>query len=114
MTFAIRSTTLLAASTVIGVACALRTPAPTPAQQPEYRIHTGPAIKPAGERTVIQFNDEPPIVYVSDGKGGPAIIYHGEPLRDEQVKSIRSLTANEARQRFGDATLTGAVLIALK
>jgi len=114
MTFMNRSTSLLAASTVIIGACAHRTPVPTDAQQPEYRIHTGPGIKPAGERTIIQFNDEPPVIYVSDGKGGPFITYHGQPLRDEQVKSIRSLSANEARQRFGDATLTGAIFIELK
>jgi hypothetical protein len=114
MTFTIRSTSFLAAWAMIVVACAHHTPVPTRAQQPEYRIHTGQVIKPAGERTVIQFNDEPGVIYVSDGKGGPVINYHGQPLRDEQVKSIRSLTANEARQRFGDATLTGAMLIGLK
>ena len=110
----IRSTSLLAASAVVVVACAHQTPVPIHTQEPDYRIHTGQGMKPAGERTIIQFNDEPPVVYVSDGRGGPFITYHGEPLRDEQVKSIRSLTANEARQRFGDATVTGAILIGLK
>ena len=114
MTFVTRSTSLLAASVVIVAACAHRAPAPTRTQQPEYHIHTGQGIKPAGERTIIQFNDEPPVIYVADGKGGPAITYHGQPLRDEQIKSIFSLTAIEARQRFGDATLTGALLIGLK
>jgi hypothetical protein len=83
----------------------------------QTRIHLdGPPglSRPLGARTAIQFDDEPPIINVSDGHGGPPITYHGQPLTNDQIKSIRSLTAKEAQDRFGDQTLRGAILIELK
>ena len=32
---------------------------------------------PVGTRTAYVFDNEPPIIVVSDGKGGPEILYHG-------------------------------------
>lgn len=69
---------------------------------------------PAGLRMAIQFNDEPPIVQVSDGKGGPPIMYHGRELNPNQIKSIVVLRGKEARERFGDRKLDAAILIGLK
>jgi hypothetical protein len=70
--------------------------------------------RPLGERLAIQFNDEPPIIQVSDGSGGPPITYHGQPLTDDRIKAIYVLKAKEARERFGDQTLAGAILFKLK
>jgi hypothetical protein len=98
------------------IACARQPPhAPEPA--PQTRIHLDgypPLIRPIGDRFAVQFNDEPPIVQVSDGRGGPPISYHGQPVMADRVKSIRILTADEARDRFKDQTLVGAVLFELK
>jgi hypothetical protein len=69
---------------------------------------------PAGMRLVIQFDNEPPIVQVSDGKGGPPILYHGRELNPNQIKSIVVLRGKEARERFGDRKLDAAILIGLK
>jgi len=65
-------------------------------------------------RLVIQFNDEPPSVQLSDGRGGPPILYHGHELNPDQVKSIVVLRGEEARKRFRDRKLDAAILIELK
>jgi hypothetical protein len=69
---------------------------------------------PAGMRLAIQFDNEPPIIQVSDGKGGPPILYHGRELNPNQIKSIVVLRGKEARDRFGDRKLDAAILIGLK
>jgi hypothetical protein len=69
---------------------------------------------PAGFRLAIQFNDEPPIVQVSDGHAGPPILYHGHELNPDQVKSIAILRGKEARERFRDRKLDAAILLELK
>jgi hypothetical protein len=98
------------------VACARQAPrAPEAAQ--EVRIHLDgnpPLIRPVGDRFAVQFNDEAPTIQISDGHGGPPISYHGQPVMADRVKSIRVLKADEARDRFKDQTLVGAVLIELK
>ena len=97
------------------IGCARQTP--VAAQPPvERRIWMGHDswIRPLGERLAIQFNDEPAIIQVSDGRGGPPITYHGQALMVDRLKTIRSLKAKEARERFGDQTLAGAILIELK
>ena len=69
---------------------------------------------PAGMRLAIQFDKEPPIVQVSDGQGGPPILYHGHELNPNEVKSIVVLRGKEARDRFHDRKLDAAILIELK
>jgi hypothetical protein len=69
---------------------------------------------PAGMRLAIQFDNEPPIIQVSDGKGGPPILYHGRELNPNQIKSIVVLRGKEARDRFGDRKLDAAILVGLK
>jgi hypothetical protein len=69
---------------------------------------------PAGMRLAIQFNDEPPIVQVSDGHGGPPLLYHGHELNPNQIKSVAVLRGKEARDRFHDRKLDAAILIGLK
>jgi hypothetical protein len=71
-------------------------------------------VPPAGMRMAIQFDNEPPIIQVSDGKGGPPILYHGRELNPNQIKSIVVLRGKEARDRFGDRKLDAAILIGLK
>jgi hypothetical protein len=65
-------------------------------------------------RLAIQFDNEPPIVQVSDGKGGPPILYHGRELNPNQIKSVVVLRGKEARDRFRDQKLDAAILIGLK
>ena len=69
---------------------------------------------PAGMRLAIQFNNEPPIIQVSDGRGGPPILYHRHELNPDHVKSIVILRGKEARDRFRDQKLDAAILIELK
>jgi hypothetical protein len=84
--------------------------------QPEHPLRLLETPKPpaAGTRLAIQFNHEPPIVQVSDGRGGPPILYHGQQLNPNQLTSIIFLKMKDARERFGDQTLDGALLIELK
>lgn len=65
-------------------------------------------------RMAIQFDNEPPIIQVSDGRGGPPLLYHGHELNPNQIKSIVVLRGKEARERFGDKKLDAAILIGLK
>jgi hypothetical protein len=67
-----------------------------------------------GIRLAIQFNNEPPIVQVSDERGGPRMLYHGHELDPNQVKSVVVIRGKEARERFGDRKLDAAILIELK
>jgi hypothetical protein len=97
------------------VACTHQTPAATQSQT-EHRItlHEEGVPAPAGTRLAIQFNNEPPIIQVADGRGGPPILYHGHELKAEELKSIIILKTKEARERFGDQTLDAAILIEFK
>jgi hypothetical protein len=105
---------LYAAGSLV-VACTHQAPV-TSRVPAEHRIslieHGTPP--PAGTRVAIQFNNEPPIVQVSDGRGGPPILYHGQPLNPDQLKSVVILKTKEARERFGDQKLDAAILIELK
>jgi len=85
-----------------------------PGSEHPIRLLETPTPLAAGTRLAIQFNKEPPIVQVSDGRGGPSILYHGQPLNPDQLKSVIFLKRNDARERFGDPTLDGALLIELK
>ena len=71
-------------------------------------------LPPAGMRLAIQINDEPVIIQVTDGQGGPPFRYHGRELNPNQIKSIVVLRGKEARERFGDRKLDAAILIGLK
>lgn len=78
------------------------------------RLLETPTPPAAGTRLAIQINKEPPIVQVSDGRGGPPILYHGQQLNPDQLKSVIFLKMKDARERFGDQALDGALLIELK
>jgi hypothetical protein len=65
-------------------------------------------------RLAIQFDDESPIVQVSDGQGGPPILYHGHEVDPDRIKSIVILRGKDARDRFHDRKLDAAILIELK
>jgi hypothetical protein len=111
----IRSVNLLFAAALFLFACTHHTSV-APQARPEHqlRIHEDGIPAPVGTRLAIQFDNEPPIVQVADGRGGPPILYHGTDLNPDRVKSIRILRTKEARERFGDQTLDGAILIELK
>ncbi len=68
---------------------------------------------PRGARLAVQFNNEPHVTQVSDGRGGPRFTYRGKEVTYDRIRSVRSLKAQEARERFNDTTLVGAVLIEL-
>ena len=42
------------------------------------------------------------------------MMYRGLPLSDDRIKSINVLNATEARKRFGDPKLDGAIFIETK
>ena len=71
-------------------------------------------LPPAGMRLAIQFNNEPPTFQVSDGRGGPPILYHGQELDADKIKSVVIIRGKEARDRFHDRKLDAAILIDLK
>jgi len=111
----IRLNSLLCAAGILLVACTHRAPVASRGQldHPVMLIEHGTP-PPAGLRLAIQFNNEPPIVQVSDGRGGPPILYHGHELNPDQVKSIVVVRGKEARERFRDRKLDAAILIELK
>jgi hypothetical protein len=103
------------AISLVLVACSHQAPVSSPPESNRRikLIETGtPPV--AGTRFAIQFNDEPMIVHVADGRGGPPILYHGQQLNPDRLKSIIMLKTKEARERFGDQTLDAAILIELK
>jgi hypothetical protein len=107
---------LLAASLVL-VACTQTAPRSSPVREDyplrSIKLNHGTPL-PAGTRFVVQFDNEPAIVYVADGRGGPPIMYKGHDLHAESVKSMMILKTSEARERFRDQTLHAAVLIEIK
>jgi hypothetical protein len=111
----IRLNSFLCAACILLVACTHQAPVASRVQldHPVMLIEHGTP-PPAGMRLAIQFNGEPPIVQLSDGRGGPPILYHGHELNPDQVKSIAVLRGKEARERFRDRKLDAAILIELK
>jgi len=103
------------AAVALVVGCAHRASV-TPHAQPQNRvtIHEEGAPIPAGTRFAIQVNNEPPIIQVADGRGGPPILYHSHELNSDSLKSVIILKGKEARERFGDQTLYAAILIEIK
>ena len=110
-----RLNSLLLVAGIFVAACTHRAPVVSRVQveHPVMLIEHGTP-PPAGMRLAIQFNNEPPIVQVSDGRGGPPILYHGHELDPDQVKSIVVIRGKEARERFRDKKLDAAILIELK
>jgi hypothetical protein len=110
-----RSVHLLFSAVVLVVGCSHQAPV-TPQAQTEHRItrHEEGTPLPAGTRFAIQVNNEPPIIQVADGRGGPPMLYHGHELSRDQLKSLIVLKGKEARERFGDQTLFAAILIETK
>ena len=110
-----RLNSLLFAAGILVAACHHRAPVVSRAQvEHPVRIIEHGTPPPAGMRMAIQFDNEPPIFRVSDGQGGPPILYHGHELNPDQVKSVVILRGKEARERFHDQKLDAAILIGLK
>jgi hypothetical protein len=112
----IRLNSILFAAGILLVACRHRAPpvvSQTEVDHPVRLIEHG-TLPPAGMRLAIQINHEPPIIQVSDGRGGPPILYHGHELDADQIKSIVVIRGKEARDRFRDRRLDAAILIELK
>src|SRR4051812_41607409 len=111
----ILSTQLVFGAAALVLGCAHR-PSVTPKAQPQNRVTIGEkgTPLPAGTRLAIQVNNEPPIIQVADGRGGPPFLYHGHELNRDRLKSVIILNGKEARERFGDQTLYAAILIETK
>ena len=111
----IRSNFLLCAAGLFVLACHHQAPVASQVQidQPIRLIEHG-TMPPAGMRLAIQINHEPPTIRVSDGQGGPPIMYHGRELDPDRIKSIVVIRGKEARERFGDRKLDAAIVIELK
>ena len=106
---------LMIAYAVFLVACGHRPPVATsPKTEPRIVSRPNVSILPRGQRIAVQFNSEPPIIHVTDGRGGPPMLYHGQELNPDRLKSIIVLRTKEARERFGDPTLDAAILIEFK
>jgi catechol 2,3-dioxygenase-like lactoylglutathione lyase family enzyme len=104
-----RSAHLLFAAAILVAGCTRHAPVPAHG----VTLHDGtPAA--AGTRFAIQFNNEPPIIYVADGRGGPPLLYHGHEIETDQLKSVTILKGKEARARFGDQTLEYGILFEFK
>jgi hypothetical protein len=112
----IRTRYLAFAFTLWMVACARQAPVVTSTQveHPALLLHHEGAPPAAGTRLLIQFNNEPAVIWVADGLGGPPILYHGKKLDSNSIKSIRILRAQEISERFGDQKIGGAIVIELK
>ena len=108
----VRSLYLLFASIVLLGACKHRALVETGVAAGRS-VHLGhdPVVRPLGERLAFLFDDGSVFIQVSDGSGGPPILYHDKPLRVERLKSVRRLSASEVRERLGDQTLVGGFLI---
>jgi hypothetical protein len=111
----ILSTPLVFGAAVLVLGCAHQASV-TPKVQPQNRvtIHEEGTPIPAGSRLAIQVNNEPPVIQVADGRGGPPVLYHGHELNPDRLKSVIILKGKEARERFGDQTLYAAILIETK
>lgn len=110
-----RANSLICVAGILFAACTHRAPVVSRLQldHPVMLIEHGTP-PPAGMRLAIQFDDEPPIIQVSDGRGGPPILYHARELNPGQVKSLVIIRGKEARERFHDRKLDAAILIGLK
>jgi hypothetical protein len=108
----VRSLYLLIVSIVVLGACNHRPSVETQVAA-SRRVYLGhdPVIRPLGERLAFLFDDGSVFIQVSDGSGGPPILYHDKPLPFERLKSVRRLSASEVRERLGDQTLVGGFLI---
>jgi hypothetical protein len=111
----VRSNSLLFAAAIIIAACTHRAPVASRVQveHPVMLVEHGTP-PPAGFRLAIQFNNEPVIVQVSDGRGGPPLRYHGQDLKADQIKSIVVLRSKEARERFPNQKFDAAIVVELK
>lgn len=111
----IRLNYIVFAAGILLVSCHHQAPlvSQTQVDHPVMLLEHG-TLPPAGMRLAIQINKEPPIIRVSDGQGGPPILYHGHELDADQIKSIVVLRGKEARERFQDRKLDAAILIELK
>jgi hypothetical protein len=110
----IRSAHFLFAAAVLLAGCTHQAPA-APQARTEHPVTLNDwNPTPAGTRIAFQVNNEPPVIQVSDGRGGPPILYHGHDINPDQLKSIRVLKGKEARDRFGDQTLDAAIIMEFK
>ena len=90
-------------------------PPPVPQEQPKssIRLDEGWDSRRTNQRLMIQINNEPPFIQDSES-GGQQMMYHGLPLTPDRIKSINVLNATQARKRFGDPKLDGAIFIEMK
>jgi hypothetical protein len=110
----IRSIHLVIVSSIVVLACTRQAPV-TALPQPEPRVKPNDGVLTPGRAHIAyQFNNEPLIIQDADGPGAGPVLYHGRQLTPDQIKSVKALNVTEARKRFGDQTLVGAILIELK
>ena len=111
----IRLNYILFAGGILLVACHRQAPVvpQTKLVHPVMLLEHG-TLPPAGMRLAIQINNEPPTFQVSDERGGPPILYHGDELDADRIKSVVIIRGKEARERFRDRKLDAAILIQLK
>jgi hypothetical protein len=111
----IPSRSLVLVFAVALVAC--RHAAPETIPSPVAQLHPTiiddwPNGDPSYERLAVQFNNEPLIILTQSSER--PVKYHGLVITIDRIKTVRALRAAEARERFKDQSLTGAILIELK
>ena len=104
---------LICASGAFLLACAHAPPAAEEQPKPPVRLDEHWDSRRTNQRLMIQINNEPPFIQDSESGGSP-MMYRGLPLSDDRIKSINVLNATEARKRFGDPKLDGAIFIETK
>ena len=110
----IRSGPLVVISSLMLLACTRQEPVAA-LPQPEQRVTPKQGVlTPGRAHMAYQFNNEPVIIQDADGPGAGAVLYHGRQLTPDQIKTVHVLHLTEARKRFEDQTLVGAILVELK
>ena len=105
----IRSHSVLLVSAVVLLACRHHAPEPTLPLATQGASTT--CFIGAG-RMAYQINHEPPIIMTECSKR--PLKYHGRWTNPDEIVAINVLKAPEARERFKDQSLSGALLIDLK
>ncbi len=85
----IRSSHLVVVSSFVLFACARQAPV-TASPLPEQRVTPKEGVLTPGRAHIAyQFNNETVIIQDADGPGAGAVLYHGQQLTPDQIKTVK-------------------------